>query len=60
MNRLLGLNLRHFIFFITFEWVQKAKVFVFGKPFQSIVMQHSSLLCPFVSYKAKENGHSWL
>ncbi len=29
---------QHFIFFVTFEWAQKARVFVPGKPFESILM----------------------
>jgi hypothetical protein len=29
---------QHFVFFVTFEWTQEARVFVNGKPFQPDVM----------------------
>jgi hypothetical protein len=29
---------QHFIFFVTYEWAQKAKVLVTGEPFQSSIM----------------------
>ncbi len=45
---------QHFIFFITYKWLQQEGVFVPGKPFQPSANQHPSLLRPFVSYK--ENG----
>ncbi len=36
-----------------------AGVFVPGKPFQPGVMQHSSFLTPFISYKEKEVSWIW-
>jgi hypothetical protein len=48
------LNLRSYsqrlVFFITYEWAQKAKLFVPGKPFQPNLMCHSSLLGPYTHY----------
>ncbi len=35
---------QHFIFFLTYKWVQQARVFVLGKPFQTSVLWHTSLL----------------
>ncbi len=47
----------HFIFFTTFEWTQKAVVFVTGKTLQPSVMLHSSWFGAFVSYE--EIGLLW-
>jgi len=48
------LNLRSYsqrlVFFITYEWAQKAKLFVLGKPFQPNLMCHSCLLGPYTHY----------
>jgi hypothetical protein len=48
------LNLRPYsqrlVFFITYEWAQKAKLFVPGKPFQPNLMCHSCLLGPYTHY----------
>ncbi len=49
---------QYFIFFVTYKWVQKARVFVRGMPFQPSVMWHSSLLGSFLSYK--ENEVFWI
>jgi hypothetical protein len=48
---LLGQYSQHLIFFVTYEWVQYAREFVAGKPFQPQVITHSSLLSQFLSYK---------
>jgi hypothetical protein len=48
----------YFIFFLAYKWVQKARVFVRGMPFQPSVMWHSSLLSSFLSYK--ENEQLWI
>ncbi len=45
---------QQFILLVTHEWAHWIGVFVPGKPFQRSVMKHSSLLCPFLSYKEKE------
>ncbi len=44
----------NFTFLASNEWVHKAGVFIPGKPFQASVMQHSSLLGPFLSYEENE------
>ncbi len=38
VNYKLGFYSQHFIFFVTYEWVQQAGVFVPGKSFQPSVM----------------------
>ncbi len=40
--------------FVTYEWAQKARVFVTGKPFQPNVMKHCRLSSQFVSYGENE------
>jgi hypothetical protein len=45
---------QHFIFLVTSEWSQKARVFVTVKPFEQSVIQHSSLFGPFLSYEEHE------
>jgi hypothetical protein len=47
-----------FMFFITSELAQKPRLFVPGKPLQPSVMEHSSVLGPFISYK--ENEVLWI
>jgi hypothetical protein len=42
---------QHFIFFVTYEWAQQARVFHYIKLERLAKDEHSSLLCPFVSYK---------
>jgi hypothetical protein len=42
-----------FKFFIASEMAQQASVFVTEKPFHTIVVQHSSLLGPFLSYECE-------
>ncbi len=39
-----------FIYFLTYQWAQKARAFFLGKPFWSITIKQSNLLSPFVSY----------
>ncbi len=46
--------LQHFIFFVTNELAQQAKVFVTTKPFQPNVTEYFSLLAKFVSYEEKK------
>ncbi len=46
-----GLYSQNFFFFITYEWAKWARVLFPGKFFQWSVMQQSSLLGPFTSYK---------
>jgi len=38
---------------MTYEWAQKARVFVPSKPFQPFVMQCSSLMDPFHELQIK-------
>ncbi len=45
---------QHLNFFVTYEWAQQASVFVRVKPFKLSLMEHSSLLGPFVSYGEKK------
>ncbi len=47
----LGAYSHHCIFFLTYPWAQKDRVFVSGDSFQASVMLHSSLLGPIISYK---------
>ncbi len=47
---LLGPYSHHFIFFATYKWAQKARVFVPAKPIEPIIIQHPSMLGPFASY----------
>jgi hypothetical protein len=42
---------QHFIFFVTYELSQSARVFVTSKPFQPNVMEYSCLLGQLVSYE---------
>ncbi len=42
----------YFIFLVTFEWAQQARVFVPNKPFQPSVME-DTLWGPFLSYEEK-------
>jgi hypothetical protein len=43
-----------FVFFKTYKWAPKARVFVPGKHFQGIEMLHSSLLSLLALYKENE------
>ncbi len=45
---------QHFIFFVTCEWVQQARVLQYTRLERLARDKHSSLLGPFVSYE--ENG----
>ncbi len=45
---------QHFIFFMTYEWTQKAFVFVPRKPLKPNVIEHSSLLGSFINYKEND------
>ncbi len=49
-----GLYSQHFIFLVTCEWAQYARVFVPAKPFQLSVMYKTFFLGPFVSYDEYE------
>ncbi len=49
----------HFIFFVTYDWAQKARVFVTGKPFWPTVVQLSSLLGQYISYEENEVLWMW-
>jgi hypothetical protein len=51
---ILGPYEEHFIFYVTYEWPQQARMLDPGKPFQPSVMKHSCILCPFVSSKENE------
>ncbi len=50
----LELHSQHLIFFVTYKKLQLATVFVPNKPFHFSVIQHSSLLGPYESYKENE------
>ncbi len=50
----LGPYSQNFIFFVTYEWVQYARVFLRGKHLQPTVIQHSNLLDRFISYELNE------
>ncbi len=45
---------QHLVFFETYEWAQKASVFVLGKTFWPDLLQHSSFLGPYISYTGNE------
>ncbi len=47
----LGLYLRHFIFFVTYEWAQYVSVQNYARLEGLGMDKHSSLISPFVSYK---------
>ncbi len=49
-----GLYSEQLIFFVTYKWAQSARVFVPDKLFQSNVVQHSTLMGPFVNYEEKD------
>ncbi len=53
-----GTDSQNFIFCVTYEWAQKASVFVPDEHFQRTEMQHSSLLGQFVRYE--ENRVLWI
>ncbi len=54
-NRLIpGPYSQHSIFFVTYEWVPKAVVFVLDKLFLLRLMRRSSLLGPFIGYEENE------
>jgi hypothetical protein len=42
---------QHFIFFTSHKWVQRARVFLPGDPFQPSETKNSSLLGPCLSYE---------
>ncbi len=44
----------NFTFLVSYEWVNEARVFVPDKPLPASVIQHSSLLGPFLSYEENE------
>ncbi len=49
-----GLYTQNFIFFVTYEWAKKARVFANDNPFQSYFMKHSCLMGPFSRYGLNE------
>ncbi len=51
---ILGPYAQPFIFYVTYEWGQQARMFDPGKPFQPSVIRHSSILYQFVSWKENE------
>jgi hypothetical protein len=51
-------NLQYFIIFVTYKLAQSVGVFVTDKPFQLSVMEQSSLLDRFLSFK--ENEVLWI
>jgi hypothetical protein len=43
------------VIIMIYKWAQKAGVFVPGKPFQTRIMQHSSLLGIFIIFNDQKN-----
>ncbi len=42
---------QHFIFFLTYEYFQKARVLYYNRPEKLASGKHTNLLGPFVTYK---------
>jgi hypothetical protein len=49
-NKPVELYTQHFILLVTYGWAWKDRMFIPGKPFQTSVLYHSSLLGTYVSY----------
>ncbi len=51
-----GLYSQHFIFFATYEWAQKARVLVTGKPFRHVCSLMLQLIGPMCKLRRKWNA----